>query len=157
MGIDRDISFQIEDFSKELFDEVYPLLEKHYHEVAHFQDIPLNPDFDAYMGAHNNDLVRFFTARRNGELVGYCIFFVKTNAHYKDSLQAQQDVLFIDPSIRKTGVGFFFLQYCDENLRKEGVQAVYHHMKAGLPFNKLLESLNYELVDLIYARRLDKE
>jgi hypothetical protein len=148
--------FQREILTKDLCAELGPLLEKHYLEIAHYQDIPLDPDFDQYIRMEDIGLVRCFTVRDgNGELKGYAIFFVKKNIHYKSSLQASQDVIFLDQECRKTGQGAKFIDYCDHMLKLENAQAVYHHVKEAHNFGPLLEKLGYKLVDLVYARRLD--
>lgn len=89
-------------------------------------------------------------------LAGYAIFFVRPNPHYSGSVQAVQDVVFLNPSIRG-GNGYRFIAWCDEQLRAEGVQAVYHHVKVSHDFGPMLQRQGYELVDLIYAKRLDSE
>lgn len=149
------LQFAAEIFCKELFEEVLPLLEEHYLEIAHYQDIPLDPDFDSYLAASQMGNLRCFSARNEaGALVGYAVYFVRKNLHYKSSLQAVQDILFIQKHLR--GTGGRFILWCDEQLRAEGVQAVYHHIKAEHNFGRLLERFDYQLVDLIYARRLDQ-
>ncbi len=141
-----------------IFEEIKPLISKHYLEIAHYQDIPLNPDWDAYKNAEDAGAIRAFTVRNaDMALIGYQIFFVKHNIHYKSSKQASQDILFIDPDYRRSSVGYNFIDWCDSQLREEGVQAVYQHVKAEHNFGPLLEKLDYKLVDLIYARRLDSK
>lgn len=138
----------------EIFDELPPLLHKHWKEIAHYQDILLEPDWELYAKLDEMKMLRTFTARDpEGKLVGYAIFFVKPNMHYKSSIQAVQDILFIDPESR--GFGRNFISWCDDQLKEEKVQAVYHHIKAKHNFGPMLERMGYELVDLIYARRLD--
>ena len=136
-------------------DEIEPLLELHWREIAHYQDILLEPDWAAYFRAEELGLARFYTARDDqGYLIGYIVFFLRFNIHYKSSLQASQDILFIHPERR--GFGAKFIAWCDDQLKLEGVQAVYHHVKQAHNFGPLLERLGYSLVDLIYAKRLDK-
>lgn len=137
------------------FQEAMPLLEEHWREIAHHQDIVLDPDFEIYAAAEAAGMLRVFTARtQEKKLIGYAVFFCRTNPHYRNSLQANQDVLFISKDHR--GMGGRFIVWCDEQLRAEGVQVVYHHVKAAHNFGKLLERFGYTLVDLIYSRRLDK-
>lgn len=146
--------FQREIGTAEFFEEVLPLVRKHYKEIAHYADIPLDPSLDQYARFEEMGLLRIFTARdSHGFLIGYSVFFVRPNLHYKSSLQAVQDVLYIDPDRR--GFGMKFIEWCDQQLREEKVQAVYHHVKVKHDFGKLLERLGYQLIDLIYARRLD--
>lgn len=152
--IDLDkIVFAVEPLEK-VQEQIFPLLQMHYKEISAFQDIPLDPDWDRYKKMEELGILVIFTAREEGELIGYNVFFVNTNGHYKGSLQANQDVVFINP--KKRGFGKLFLNWCDEQLKTLGVQVCYHHIKAKHNFGAMLESLGYELVDLIYARRLDK-
>lgn len=131
-----------------------PLLEKHYHEIAHYKDIELDPDFEQYEKLEQIGALRMFIARDEQEfIVGYAVYFIRHNIHYKSSLQALQDVLFIDPD--KRGFGAKFILWCDQQLKAEGVQIVYHHVKSAHNFGAMLERIGYRLVDLIYTRRLD--
>jgi GNAT superfamily N-acetyltransferase len=148
-------TFQREKATFDLFEELLPLLEAHYLEIAHFQDIPLEPDFDRYVKLDENGVLRVFTARDEaGKLVGYSVYLVSFNLHYRSSLQAIQDILYISPDRR--GFGRKFIAWCDDQLRAEGVQATYHHVKSAHDFGPLLARMGYECVDHIYARRLDR-
>ena len=77
------------------------------------------------------------------------------NIHYQDSLQALQDVIYVDRELRGNGIGKEFIKWCEEQLRADGVQAIYQHVKNKHNFGPMLETMGYELVDLIYAKRLD--
>lgn len=148
---------------KFLTEEMWPLLERHYKEVSAFQDIPLKPDFEKYILMEKAGTLRVFTCRDNsqtaddepGHLIGYAVYFVHPNIHYSTSLQAVQDVLYMERSKRGMGAGKDFIDWCDQVLRRENVQVVYHHVKCKIDFGPLLESLGYKQVEKIYARRLD--
>jgi len=134
--------------------ELEPLLYAHWREIAHYQDIVLNPSWDMYFQMDESGFARMYTARTDdGALVGYAVFFVKHNLHYSDSLQAVQDILFIHPTHR--GFGAEFIEWCDKKLREDGVQVVHHHVKAAHNFGPLLKRLGYEMVERIWSRRLD--
>lgn len=179
------LRFARESFTDDLIAELMPLLFEHWREIAHYPDIPLKPDLAVYRGAEQAGILRVFTVRsgttvrhgslsaqrqqlnvgtepvrpthvtRPDDLVGYAIFFVRPNPHYADSVQAVQDILYVQPTMRGMHAGARFIDWCDEQLAAERVQAVYHHVKAAHNFGKLLERKGYELVDLIYAKRLD--
>jgi GNAT superfamily N-acetyltransferase len=135
--------------------EIKPLLEMHWSEIAHYQDIPLDPDYDFYT---QSPAVCVFTARDTiGKLVGYAVFCVSFNKHYRQSKQAVQDILFVHPNYRGGTVGYRLIKFCDRQLKNEGCQVVYQHMKRAHQFGQLLDAIGYECVDLIYAKRLDKE
>ena len=148
-----------EEYSEKLIEEMLPLWKAHYDEIAHFKDIPLDPDLEVYKAIAKAGNLRIFTARQwvvNGiALVGYQVFFLKANPHYKTSLQAVQDILFMDESVRKGLTGYRFVRYCDGKLKDDGIQVVYQHVKSRHDFGHLLERLGYELQDVIYSRRLN--
>lgn len=135
--------------------DIEPLLTEHYREIAHYSDILLDPDWEFYCSAEEGGMLRVFTARDGDRLIGYGVFFVRTNAHYKSSVQAMQDVFFILPEYRGARLGAKFVAYCDVQLKSENVQVIYHHIKAAHDWGPMLVNSGYELVDLIYAKRLD--
>lgn len=148
------ITFQKE-LLKDCMEEMKPLFTEHWKEIAAYDDIPLDPDEERYYNIEREGVLRVYTARAESkELIGYAVFFVNTNAHYKTSLQASQDIIFIHPKHR--GIGGRFILWCDEQLKAEGVQVVFHHLKAKHNFGPMLERFGYELVDLIYGKRLDR-
>ena len=152
----RSARYSVEDLASVRASGVEALLERHWREIAHYQDIELNVDWSVYEQAEALGKLRIFTARVDDELVGYAVFFVNHNPHYKDSLQAVQDILFLAPEHRKGRIGFGLLAFADMQLAGEGVQATYHHSKAAHNIGPLLERMGYELVDVIYAKRLDR-
>lgn len=139
-----------------VIDEIKPLLEAHWLEIAHYQDIPVKCDYGSYLKLEANGLLRIYTVR-NSNLIGYAIFVVAKSLHYNDSLQARQDVLYLAPEFRRGRIGIRFIDWCDEQLKAEGVQVVYHHVKDAAPaLGILLARRGYTLVDHIYAKRLDR-
>ena len=145
--------FQRETATAELIQELMPLLTLHYQEIAHYKDIPLDIDVDRYAATESSGGLRLYTARdEQRAAVGYAVYCVASNAHYKSSLQAVQDVLFIHPQRR--GFGREFILWCDEQLAKDGVEVVYHHVKKAHDFGAMLKLMGYEAVETIYGRRL---
>jgi len=134
--------------------DIQPLLEKHWKEVAHYPDIHLNVDWYRYVALEEIGALKIFTARSDmGQLLGYAISIVQPHMHYRQSLQAVQDVLFISEDHR--GFGKKFIEWCDDRLRDDDVQAVYHHVKVAHNFAPMLERMGYELIDRVYGRRLE--
>ncbi len=149
--------------SEDLWIEIMPLLHEHKDEISHYPDIELDPDVGTYNQCEEIGMLRCYTVRQSfltvpgTELIGYAIFFVKPNMHYKNSLQAIQDVLFVTKPHRHGRVGYRLIKYSEEQLRDEGVQVVYHHLKCNRPETiALFHKLGYEDIDLIVAKRLDR-
>jgi GNAT superfamily N-acetyltransferase len=147
------ITYQKESVA-DVLEEIKPLLELHWREIAHYQDILLDPIWEFY---EKSDRVHVFTARDDGVLIGYGVFLIGPNHHYKQSKQAIQDILFVHPRYRGGMVGYRLISFCDKQAKAEGAQVIYHHVKVAHDFGPLLEHLGYECVDRLYAKRLDKE
>lgn len=142
---------------RDVFDEALPLLRAHWAEIASFLDIPLDVDVPRYLAMEESGNLRVFTVREAGKLVGYAVFVVARNAHYAGSLQAVQDVLYIERSARGALHGLRLLRHCDEALRTEGVQVVVQHVKNKHPtLGVIAQRCGYEPVETIYAKRLDR-
>lgn len=149
------IEFKQESYA-DCIDDLMPLVELHYDELSRDKDIPLSPRHERYIELDNNNLLRLYTIRQDKKLIGYAAFFVGHNLHYETSYQAVQDVLFIEPKFRG-GIGRQFIPWCDEQLKKIGVQKVMHHVKEDIcDFSPLLFNLGYVRSDVIYTRRLDQ-
>ncbi len=156
----RDESPGVIQFARESVDdvlhEILILAKAHYAEIAHYQDIPLDISVDRFRTAEDNGQLRIYTARAPF-LVGYGVFAVGTSPKYSGSLQAIESDLFLAPAYRLGRVGSKFIAWCDEQLKAEGVQVVYRHVKAKpeLNFGPLLARMGYEHIDNIWGRRLD--
>ena len=139
-----------------VIEEIMPLIEEHYLEIAKYKDIPLEPDWPTYKAMDKLGILRIFTCRdeETNKLLGYGIYLVKSHLHYSSCLVGQQDILFITKE--KRGMGFKFILWCDKQLEYQGVKMVIQHVKASHNFGPMLEKLGYELMDLIYTKRLDK-
>lgn len=148
------VTYQRETVS-ELWDELTPLLAKHYQEIAHFPDIPLSPDKLFYEQAEAAGMLRAYTVRVNGRLVGYANFFLRPNPKYSTSRQAVADNVFLDPAHRRGRLGLGLLTFAHDELAAEGAEVIMHHVKIAHPaLGKLLEHLGYAPIDIIYARRV---
>ena len=147
------MKFAEEPITLELLEEVKPLLEKHWEEIAHYKDIPLDPDYELYLKMQSMGMIRAYSMRDgDAKLVGYAVYVVRPNLHYKKCLTATEDIIFVDPN--KRGYGMFLIKWCDEELKKIGVDMVLHHVKLAYDFSKALERIGYEKQDIILTRRL---
>ncbi len=160
------VAYATEQLTDGLWDELAPLLEAHWHEIAHYDDIVLRPDREMYAKIQAAGGLRIYTARTaapsqdRGRLIGYLCCFVNRSLHYADHLFANQDVLFIDPLHRGSRAGVGLIQFAHEQLRTEGVSVIFQHVKAKADINigpVLVRLLKYSLVDEVYAFRLDQE
>jgi hypothetical protein len=142
--------------STTVIEEIKPLLTEHYLEIAHYKDIELQVDYEGYLRLEKAGILRIFTTRLDGLLVGYAIFKVAYSTRYGKSLQAGQDVLYLAPDYRRGRWGIRFINWCDLQLKMEGVQVIYQHQKLAHPaLGVVLQRLGYTPVDTLWAKRLD--
>jgi GNAT superfamily N-acetyltransferase len=137
--------------------DAQPLLRCHWREIAHYPDIPLDVDAASYEQVEAAGMLRIYTARLDGKLVGYAAFIVSPSLHYKGSIQAKQDVLYVDPAHRGGTIGARLVKFSDAHLAIEGVQVVMQHVKLSHPLlGRLLVLRGYEPIETLYAKRLDR-
>lgn len=151
------ICFSRERVTPKLIDELVPIIAAHYHEIANFKQVACEPDFSRYEALDKAGFLRVYTARLDGKLVGYSVFSVLNPIHFKRSLQAHEDLLFLDPKMRKGLDGYRFIRWCDQELTKEGVEVIYHHVKRDHNHGALLERQGYELVDMVWGKYVKRE
>lgn len=133
--------------------DIRPLLERHWNDIAVNKDkIKLNPDWDAYHSLEQDGMLKIFTAREQGELVGYFVVIVHRNLHYKDHLFASNDVIFLHPDHRKGRTGIKLIQFSEKCLREDGVSVLAINTKVHKPFDKLMQFLGFSLVERIYSK-----
>jgi len=148
------VSFQRERLDRTLFEEMAPMNAAHSRAIAAYPDIPLNIDEELYIKMDGLDILRVYTARNEGELIGYSFFTVIPHPQYKTSLQANEECIFFSPDARRGMTGFNFLSWCDKELEKEGVQVIRHSVSVRYDFSPLLRRLGYDMIEGIYSRRV---
>jgi GNAT superfamily N-acetyltransferase len=132
-------------------DYVKPLLEKHWEEIAFYKDkIKLDPEWDFYKSLGDN--IHCVVAFNEDKVVGYFVCFIKEHPHYKNSLWAQNDVLYIDPEYRGKGVGKGMIQFAEKALKYRGVEVLNINMKVNNLFDELLKDLDYNPYECIYSK-----
>jgi len=147
-------------YQRETFDEAYvdalPLLSKHWAEISNNLDIGLDVNEEAYRQSEKINLLRIYTARDEGHMVGYAVVFIHKGLHYQQSLQATQDIFYVDPDHRGKMLGIRMLKFVEDQLKEEKVQIIYHHVKLKHPaLGYLLERIGYTAVEKTYSRRID--
>ncbi len=141
--------FSVEPLTAELLNELPGLLNLHWQEVANDKEVMrLEPDRDYYLS--NKDIL-FVTARLEGRIVGYCVFWLHYHPHYKSVLCAQSDVYYLVPEYRSGLNGFDLLKNGLEFAKKRGARYAFVGTKVGHDHPKLMQNLGLQPRDLIYG------
>ena len=147
-----DTEYSVETLS-ECLEEMKPLLVKHWEEIAlHRDKIELSPNYERYYEAEALGLIHIVTARNEGRLVGYFISFIAPHMHYQEHSFAVNDILFIAPEYRGSGVGADMFSYAEAELKALGVSVVMIAMKTHSPFDELCKGLGYSNVERVYSK-----
>jgi hypothetical protein len=135
-------------------DEIEDLIVMHYDEIASDKHvIKLDPDWGKYESMERDNALRIFTARKDGKLVGYSVFFLVWHPHYKQNLFAQNDIVFLHPDHRG-GTGVRLIRYSEEQLRKDRVDKLVWHAKPDTALSQLLPKMGYIVQDIILGKVL---
>ena len=137
--------------------ELIPLLEKHWELVALNQgEIKLNPNWKEYANLDAAGILRIFTARDDGKLVGYFVLMLSESIHYKDHLFATNDVIFVLPDSRAGATGYKLIKFAEEHCRESGVSLMMINTKVHIPFDSLMIGMGFDLIERIYSKFLGK-
>lgn len=137
-----------------LLDEMRPLLERHWREVALCDAFgPVDIDLDAYRRAEDADMLRIYTARdQDGKLVGYAAYFVMPNFHYQSKLVAEADVFFLLPEERRGLAGLRLLRFADAELCKGGVNIIAQKVKTAHDCGSLFKRMGYVHAENVWMK-----
>lgn len=146
---------------KECQSEIQPVLRnEHWEEVGHYKDIPIDMEWSRYKQIEDAGKLRCYTYREvvNQEfnstiLLGYAFYLVDKHLHYKNTLVATQDILYIRKPHR--GRGEEFLAWTHAQLKSEKVVTVTQHIKPWFDWSPMAQRLGYEKAETIWSRRLD--
>ena len=134
-------------------EDIKPLLEKHWEMVALNQGlIKLNPNWKEYARLDAAGILRIFTARSDGNLVGYCVLLVNQSVHYKDHKFASNDVVFVLPEYRSGATGYKLIKYAEDHCKADGVSLMMINTKVHLPFDQLMIGMGFDLIERIYSK-----
>lgn len=135
-----------------------PLLESHYDELCTDKAMVLNPDWERYaamLAAGNLVMVAAFDDDRPGfgNCVGYTFCFLSPHIHYKDTLVAWNDVLFLHKDYRTGSAGSRLMKATALACAQRGVKKLLWHAKPGTALDTIMAKRR-PLFEKVYAQDL---
>ena len=151
------LSYQKERFV-DIITELPEIFYKHWDEIALDKDtIPLNPAWDEYTRLEAIGVLHVTTARDEGRLAGYIFSLVHPHLHYKQSLTAYTDLMYLRREYTR-GFGVFryasLIRHSEKMLRDLGVQKRYLMTKVYHDLTPLFARLGYRFIEKISAKLL---
>ncbi len=138
------MQYQVE-YLADMLADMTVLTEAHYAEIADHKDLKvLKPDYDRYLELEELGVLRTFTVRDDGKLIGYFITFITPHIHYSDCVYALNDIMYVHPDYRGGTVSYRLIKEALQDLR-DNTDAVILciHMKIEYPFRNLLKKFNF--------------
>jgi len=125
----------------------------HWKEIALNKDkVPLDPDWSKYRSLMYYDMLQAFTARKDGKLIAYMFMNVSPHLHYKTTIYAINDILYVDNKFRKTTVAYRLLKFVEKQLIEQGVGVFIINMKLHSEFSHFLEGLGFTHTESLFSK-----
>ena len=149
------VSFQVERWS-----EFWPEGVKHF--PAHYDELSLDkgkfklaPFWERYAELDNAGVVVVFTARVEGELVGYLCMMILPHLHYASAgNMAHTDMYFVAQEHRKGGLGARLFLFAQSELKKRGCVKMYTSCKVHQDHSAMFKALGFTLSDYFFTKAL---
>jgi len=144
------VCFAVEQF-KTAYDEAQPLLCRHWDEIAKNKSLlKLNPDESLYEKMGQNILL--ITARADGRLVGYFLWFLIKHPHYKHVTVAEEDLHFLLPEFRRGLTGYNLMKAACQAAIDQGAELLVSREKIGHEHPGIMKRLGFVPTDIVYTR-----
>jgi GNAT superfamily N-acetyltransferase len=111
----------------------------------------LDPDYEIYKRAQEEDVWFFYTATYKGTTSFYS-FFIQPSLHVKGTKQLIPDVIYVDPKHRGEGVADILLLAAENKAKEEGVKMISMTLKEFDKHNSLVERLGYTLYENTFQK-----
>ena len=148
------MEFQREIFTEELGNEGKALIDIHHAEVSgEIAHLPARIPYQKYASLEEAGVLRLFTARHEGRLVGYNVFALVEH-HQHEVLFASHDTMFLRKDFRKGTTGIRFLKWCDEQLKQDGAKFITQHSSTSVDLENLFIRMGYKLAEKVYLKVL---
>lgn len=147
----KEYLFQEESFNDSL-KELISLMMRNHEETGIYNDMPFRPDLRRLVFLENEGNLKFMSIRLEGEIIGYSVFFIDDEILQTGIKSATQSATFVDKEHR--GIGIAFIKFCDDILKKQGLNSVWRQASEKLDVGSVYERLGYTLIEKSYLRRL---
>lgn len=132
--------------------EALPLFDRHYAELGRTD--ALMPDHALAMRLDGDGKLACYTARVDARLVGYALFIVAPMAHYKTTVLAELDLLWLAPEHRRGRDGIRLIRFAESDLAARGANVVRLRAKLDTTLSRLAGLLGYVEAERVYERRV---
>jgi GNAT superfamily N-acetyltransferase len=146
------LTFAIERFS-DVYAELKPLLEKHYHEISThvYHGVPLEPQEHVYRAKEADGSLVMVIGRESGKISAYFVCFVAPGLHYASCLTCSPDIFYVEPTRRGLEIGSEMFDFAEKHLKSRGVKrwAVGYKVQFAEAARALFKKKGFDPVEVI--------
>lgn len=142
-----------QEFITQIQDEITPLLQEDWEEIGE-DHLPLNPDFESYGDLEVNDLLRIFTARIEGKLVGYFVVIYVPSLQSKGKFLAINDTIFVSKAYRGKMIGPRLFRFAEKCVKQDGLDRLYVAITEKNDIGDNLKRMGYNKIESRYEKVL---
>jgi predicted GNAT superfamily acetyltransferase len=136
-------------------DLLLPLLAAHREELATDKRLMrFAPDFALHVRMQSEGALMVLFAYHGEQMVGYSSSLIFMHHHYPDLKCASNDLLYVAPEHRNSGLGMALIRRTKERARELGVKFMTWHAKPATALTELLPRLGCRVQDIIYSEEL---
>lgn len=148
------VTLQLERWA-DFYPDAQHLFPLHWRELALNQDpIPLDCDVEGYAALDNLGKLQILSARVDGKLVGYIMYFLHSHLHYKSTgLMALTDMYFVLPEYRR-GTGLKLFREWERILKERGIVQAITSCKVHEDHTEFFEKLGWTHSDNTFVKVL---
>ena len=144
-----------QEFLDNVRDEALALIENHFSEVYPARDVyDLDMDWDTYAKLEELGMLKIFTSRDEGKLIGYLWVIVSPNIHSKGNYTACDDGLFVASSHRGKSVAVKLIKFVEKCLKEDGFKTFHLVGTAEKPIDSLVERMGYKQIETKFQKVL---
>ena len=144
-----------QEFINSVKSDITPLLYLDWLEIEHRKDIrEFDPDWEAYETLEQAGILKVFTVRSEGELIGYYSCIVSSSLHCRGLLQATIDAIYLHPNYRKGLTGYKLIKFAEKCLKEDGVKIILLGTTEVNPIDPLLLKLGYSKTEVKFEKVL---
>jgi len=133
--------------------EVTPLAELEWEESGHPTE-PLVIDWESYFALEEVGRLKFFTARKDGLLIGYFVVIITSPLTTKGELVGSYDAVYVHKDYRKSTVARRLFKFVEDCMKEDGIYRLIASSSSKNPIGRFLNRLGYKEIETKYERVL---
>jgi GNAT superfamily N-acetyltransferase len=147
-----EVKYQ-QEFLSHAEQEVTPLAELEWEESGH-PTHTLVIDWDSYFALEKMGRLKFFTARKEGLLVGYFVVIITSPFTTKGELVGCYEAVYVHKDYRKSMVARRMFKFVEDCMKEDGIYRVVASSSAKNPIGNFLNRMGYDEVETKYEKVL---